>query len=87
MENNQNLEVDNTKNNLNGLNKELEQKKLDLIKELNNTALNEMSVDPNKKMSDIIGNIFYKSMKNLFDTGTKLAKSLTGEFFPENRDK
>ncbi len=87
MENNQNSEMDDTKNKLNGLNKELEQKKLDLIKELNNTALNEMSVDPNKKMSDIIGNIFYKSMKNLFDTGAKLAKSLTGEFVPENGDK
>ncbi len=87
MENNQNSEVDDVKNSLNDLNKELEQKKMDLIKELNNTALNEMSVDPNKKMSDVIGNIFYKSMKNLFDTGAKLAKSLTGEFFPENRDK
>jgi len=33
MENNQNSEKDDIKNNLNGLNKELEQKKLELIKD------------------------------------------------------
>ena len=89
MENNQNSEAEDTENkaNLNGLNKELEKKKRDLIEELNNTALNEKSLDPSKRMSEVIGNIFYKAMKNLFDTGAKLAKSLTGEFLSETRDK
>ncbi len=89
MENNQDSEAEDTENkaNLNGLNKELEKKKLDLIEELNNTALNEKSLDQSKRMSEVIGNIFYKSMKNLFDTGAKLAKSLTREFLPETRDK
>ena len=77
MENNRNSEKDNIKNSLNGLNKELEQKKLELIKEL----------DPSKKISEVIGDIFYNSMKSLFDTGAKLAKSLTGELIPENRKK
>lgn len=77
MENNQNSEKDNIKNSLNGLNKELEQKKQDLIKEL----------DPSKKISEVIGDLFYNSMKSLFDTSAKLAKSLAGEFLPENRDK
>ncbi len=77
MENNQNSEKDDIKNRLNGLNKELEQKKLELIKEL----------DPSKKISEVIGALFYNSMKSLFDTSAKLAKSLTGELFPENRDK
>jgi len=47
MENNQISEAEDTENktNLNGLNKELEKKKLDLIEELNNTALNEKSLD------------------------------------------
>jgi len=77
MENNQNSEMDEGKNNLNGLNKELEQKKRDLIKEL----------DPSKKISEVIGDIFYNSMKSLFDTGAKLAKSLTSELIPENGKK
>ena len=77
MENNQNSEKDDIKNNLNGLNKELEQKKLELIKEL----------DPSKKISGVIGDLFYNSMKSLFDTGAKLAKSLTSELIPENRKK
>ena len=77
MVNNQNSEKDDIKNNLNSLNKELEQKKLELIKEL----------DPSKKISEVIGDIFYNSMKSLFDTGAKLAKSLTVELIPENRKK
>jgi len=77
MENNQDSEMDGIKNSLNGLNKELEQKKLDLIKEL----------DPSKKISEVIGDIFYNSMKSLFDTSAKLAKSLAGEFLPENENK
>ena len=77
MVNNQNSEKDDIKNNLNSLNKELEQKKLELIKEL----------DPSKKISEVIGDIFYNSMKSLFDTGAKLAKSLTSELIPENRKK
>jgi hypothetical protein len=77
MENNRNSEKDNIKNSLNGLNKELEQKKQDLIKEL----------DPSKKISEVIGDLFYNSMKSLFDTGAKLAKSLSGELIPENRKK
>jgi len=68
------------------LNKVLEQKKIDLIKELDGISNDEFSLEPDKKISEFIGDIFYNSMKNLFDTGAKLAKSLTGELFPENRD-
>jgi len=73
-------------NKLVNLNKVLEQKKIDLIKELDGISNDEFSLEPDKKISEFIGDIFYTSMKNLFDTGAKLAKSLTGEFFPENRD-
>ena len=69
MENNQNSEMDDIENNLKGLNKELEQKKEDLIKELDEINDNEVFLEPNKKISEFIGDIFYKSMKNLFDTG------------------
>jgi len=69
------------------LNKVLEQKKIDLIKELDGISNNEFNLEPDKKISEFIGDIFYNSMKNLFDTGAKLAKSLTSEFFPENQDK
>jgi len=73
-------------NKLVNLNKILEQKKIDLIKELDGISNDEFSLEPDKKISEFIGDIFYNSMKNLFDTGAKLAKSLTGELFPENRD-
>ncbi len=73
--------------NFEGLTEELKQKKVDLIKELNETGDSEVNKDKNKKMSEFIGDIFYKSMKNLFDTSAKLAKSLTGEFLGKNRDK
>ena len=87
MENDQNPEMGEIEKNFEGLTEELKQKKVDLIKELNETGDSEGSMDKNKKMSEFIGDIFYKSMKNLFDTGAKLAKSLTGEFFTNNRDK
>ena len=79
--------MEKNENNLDGLHKELEKKKLDLIKELDEISDSEVNLEPNKKISEFIGDIFYKSMKNLFDTGAKLAKNLAGEFFPENRDK
>ncbi|MFX0074604.1 MAG: hypothetical protein ACFE96_04135, partial [Candidatus Hermodarchaeota archaeon] len=63
------------------------QAKEDLIQELNDVNDCEVCFEPDKNMSDLIGDIFYKSMKNLFDVGSKLAKSLTGEFSPENRSK
>ncbi len=87
MENDQNPEMDEIEKNFEGLTEELKQKKVDLIKELNETGDSEVKMDPDKKVSEFIGDIFYKSMKNLFDTSAKLAKSLTGEFLTKNRDK
>jgi hypothetical protein len=87
MEINQVEEKDDFDTNLKELNKQLTQRKDDLIQELNDVNDCEVCLEPDKKMSEFIGDIFYKSMKNLFDVGTKLAKSLTGELLPENRDK
>ena len=87
MENDQNPEMGEIEKNFEGLTEELKQKKVDLIKELNETGDSEVNMDKNKKLSEFIGDIFYKSMKNLFDTSAKLAKSLSGEFFTNNRDK
>ena len=72
---------------LNDLNEQLKQRKEELINELNKVNDCEVCLDPDKKMSEIIGDIFYNSMKNLFDVSSKLAKSLAGEFLPKNRDK
>ncbi len=87
MENNKNPEMDDIENNFESLTKELKEKKVDLIKELNDTTDCEASTEPDKKMSEFIGDIFYKSMKGLFDTSAKLAKSLTSEIFTKNLDK
>lgn len=87
MEINKDQEKDDFDTNLNDLNKQLEQRKEELIQELNDVNDCEVCMEPDKKMSDFIGDIFYKSMKNLFDVGTKLAKSLTGEILPEKQSK
>lgn len=87
MENNKSPEMDDIENNFESLTKELKERKVDLIKELNDTADSEVSTEPDKKMSELIGDIFYKSMKGLFDTSAKLAKSLTSEILTKNRDK
>ncbi len=87
MENNKNHEKDDIENNFESLTKELEEKKVDLIKELNDTSDYEASTEPDKKLSEFIGDIFYKSMKGLFDTSAKLAKSLTSEILTKNLDK
>ncbi|MBY8980405.1 MAG: hypothetical protein KGD72_08450 [Candidatus Lokiarchaeota archaeon] len=87
MENNKNPEMDDIENNFESLTKELKQKKVDLIKELNESADSEVTMEPDKKVSDIIGDIFYNSIKSLFDTSAKLVKSLTGEIFTNKLDK
>jgi len=87
MESNKNQEMNGIDNTLEDLNKQLEQRKEDLIQELNDVNDCEVCMEPDKKMSEVIGDIFYKSMKNLFDAGNKLAKSLTGEFSPDNQSK
>jgi len=87
MENNKTPEMEDIESNFEGLTKELKEKKADLIKELNTTVDREVSTEPDKKMSEFIGDIFYKSMKGLFDTSAKLAKSLTSEMFTKNLDK
>ena len=71
--------------NLEELNRELKQIKDDLINELNTQNDCEVCYEPDKKMSEIIGDVFYNSMKGLFDVGAKLAKSLAGEFVPEKK--
>ncbi|NVM43283.1 MAG: hypothetical protein HWN79_00055 [Candidatus Lokiarchaeota archaeon] len=87
MENNQNPELNEIDSSLKDLNKQLKQRKEELINELNDVNDCEVCLESDKKMSEFIGDIFYKSMKNLFDVGTKLAKNLTHEFLPDNGNK
>ena len=87
MENKNNPELNEIDNRLKELNKQLEQRKEDLIQELNVVNDCEVGMELDKKMSEFIGDIFYKSMKNLFDVSTKLATKLAHEFLPENGKK
>lgn len=87
MENKKNPELNEIDNRLKELNTQLEQRKEDLINELNVVNDCEVCMEPDKKMSEFIGDIFYKSMKNLFEVSTKLAKNLTNEFLPDNGNK
>lgn len=87
MENSQSSEMNDFHTNLNSLSEELEQRKEDLIREFNIPGKIETSSEPNAELGDIIGNIFYNSMKNLFEIGFKLAESLNLEFNTENQDE
>ena len=66
MENNKTPEMEDIEGNFEGLTKELKEKKADLIKELNTTVDREVSTEPDKKMSEFIGDIFYKSLQVFF---------------------
>jgi len=87
MENSQSSEMNNFQTNLNSLSEELEQRKEDLIRELNIPGKIETSSEPISDLGDVIGDIFYKSMKNFFEVGFKLAESLNLEFSIENQDE
>jgi len=83
MEKSQNSELNDFQININSLSEELEQRKEDLIRELNIPGEIETSSEPNAELGDVIGDIFYKSMKNFFEVGFKLAESLNLEFKKE----
>ncbi|GAH73076.1 unnamed protein product [marine sediment metagenome] len=83
MEKSQSSELNDFQININSLSEELEQRKEDLIRELNIPGEIETSSEPNAELGDVIGDIFYKSMKNFFEVGFKLAESLNLEFKKE----
>ena len=87
MENSQSSEINDFQASISSLSEELEQRKEDLIKELNIPGVIETSSKSNTELGDVIGDIFYKSMKNFFEVGFKLAESLNHEFNTENQDK
>ena len=87
MEKSQSSELNDFQTNLSSLSDELEQRKEDLIRELNIPGVIESSSEPNAELGDVIGDIFYKSMKNFFEVGFKLAESLNREFNTENQDE
>lgn len=87
MEKSQSSELNDFQINLNSLSDELDQRKEDLIRELNIPGVIETSSEPNAELGNIIGDIFYNSMKNFFEVGFKLAESLNHEFNTENQDE
>ena len=87
MEKSQSSELNDFQINLSSLSDELEQRKEDLIRELNIPGVIETSSEPNSELGNIIGDIFYNSMKNFFEVGFKLAESLNHEFNTENQDE
>ncbi len=62
------------------LDEELKRRKNELLNELNDS--NNESNEQNKE-NEIIGDLFYTSMKSFFDFGVELANNLTNEFSEE----
>jgi len=83
MENNQNPDLDNTQMHLNQINKELKQKKEELIEEFKSSDTEE-SVS---ESGDVIGDLFYNSVKSFFEVGFKLAESLNLDMFTTSKEQ
>ena len=62
------------------LDEELKRKKKELVHELNDSNL-----EPNEqnKENELIGDLFYESMKSFFDFGVELVNNLTHEYSEE----
>ena len=59
------------------LDEELKRKKKDLIHELNDSNI---EANEQNKENELIGDLFYESMKSFFDFGVELANNLTNEY-------
>lgn len=62
------------------LDEELKKKKIELLNELNDSNID--CNEPNKE-NELIGDLFYESMKSFFDFGVELANNLTNEYSKE----
>ena len=60
------------------LDEELKKRKKELLNELNDS-----SIEPNNQ-NEIIGELFYESMKSFFDFGVELANNLSHEYAEED---
>ncbi|MFX0060231.1 MAG: hypothetical protein ACFE85_18940 [Candidatus Hodarchaeota archaeon] len=84
MENNQHYEG--IHNSLEELNTELEKKKEELIEEINSSESPESPSKSEKDLGEVIGDLFYNSIKTFFDMGSELAENLN-DFFTKKKDR
>ncbi|MFX0018467.1 MAG: hypothetical protein ACFFAK_11085 [Promethearchaeota archaeon] len=84
MENNQDSHFNEMQLNIEDLTAEIEKKKEDLV----STLSSDETKAPNKKSRqelEVIGDLFYNSVKSFFDIGFKLAKNLNLEFLTDKK--
>ena len=58
------------------INKELKQKKEEIMNDLNPSELKDVFTEAVLEAADVLGAVFYNSVKSFFDVGFKLAKNL-----------
>jgi len=87
MENNQNPDLDDTQVHLNQINEELKQKKEELIEEFKSPDTEESVSESGKEFGDVIGDLFYNSVKSFFEVGFKLAQSLNLDMFTTSKEE
>lgn len=87
MENNQDSDLNDIPIDLDQIHEELEQKKEELIQEYELPSEVEKKSESNKEVGEIVGDLFYESVKSFFDMGFELAKNLNLEFFTEKKKK
>ncbi|MHA1659625.1 MAG: hypothetical protein ACTSUT_10950 [Promethearchaeota archaeon] len=76
LERNNDSNIDKSQVDWTKLNKELKQKKQEIMKDLNPSDLKDVFTDAVFEAGDVLGDVFYNSVKSFFDVGFKLAKNL-----------
>ena len=69
------------------LKKEIQQKRKEVITELNPSELQKEITESTPKIGEILGDLFYNSIKLYFDIGFNLAKRLNFDFVIDSIEK
>lgn len=85
MEENQDIDVNELQVNLEDINAEIENKKEDLVKKLTSEEMEFPHKENKQEFGEIIGELFYNSVKTFFDIGFMLANNLNLEFLTEEK--
>ena len=92
MENKNDSNLNGTQVDLTDLNKQIEEKTKDQLNPSEMKKMfSELNDESDSKVDNVIGDLFYQSVKLIFDTGFELAKKLNLDlfesFFDEKKDK
>jgi hypothetical protein len=81
------LDLNKLQINLSELSKEIERKKQEVMNVLNPPEMKQVITEATKEARDVVGDVFYKSVKSFFDVGFNLAKSINFDLLVDSIEK